>query len=340
MIDPKKIKSTATFKHSGTLFCLCRDTETGHLLAGSSDYKIHVFDPESKDKKPLATWAGHDNYVWGLACLSGAGNQIVSAGFDRRLIWWRRDTGEAVKIVNDAHAGWIRDLRVLPDGRRFATVGDDMLVKLWDGESGELLRTFDGHARKTPQGHVTALYVVAVSSNGQELASCDRVGEIRVWETESGKLLQSFRSPTLYTYDPKQRKRSIGGIRSAAFSLDGATLAVGGIGQIGNVDGLGGPAHVEIWNWREGKKIVETNAGHKAFVHDLTFSAELPYLIGAGGGADDALIAFWDTKDPKYALVHKQKTGGHFHALVLDTKNEKLYTAGHEKLEVWGMGVA
>ena len=43
----------------------------------------------------------------------------------------------------------------------------------------------------------------------------DRV-QARVWELQTGKLLSTFQVPTLYTFDPRQRKRSMGGIRSLA----------------------------------------------------------------------------------------------------------------------------
>src|SRR5207237_2208759 len=79
----------------------------------------------------------------------------------------------------------------------------------------------------------------------------DRAGVVCVWELATSKLAQRFEVPILYTYDPKQRKRSIGGIRSLAFLPDGRLLAVGGIGQVNNVDGLAGPAHVELWDWRK-----------------------------------------------------------------------------------------
>ena len=70
-------------------------------------------------------------------------------------------------------------------------------------------------------------------------ATADRIGEILLWELPSGKLLQKMSAPAMYTWDEVQRLRSIGGIRSLAFSTDQQTLAVGGMGHVQNVDGLG-----------------------------------------------------------------------------------------------------
>src|SRR5262249_46526361 len=151
----------------------------------------------------------------------------------------------------EAHQGWVRDLATLPDGERLVSVGDDMRLNIWETATGRLLRTLEGHAMHTPQGHVTALYVVVASSDGKYLASADRIGTVCVWEPETGKLAQPFEVPILYTYDPRQRKRSLGGIRALAFSGDSRLLAVGGIGQVNNVDGLSGPAHVELWDWQK-----------------------------------------------------------------------------------------
>src|SRR5262249_29880487 len=151
----------------------------------------------------------------------------------------------------EAHQGWIRDVVAVPDGSRVVSAGDDMVVRVWETATGRLVHTLQGHARLTPQGHVTALYAVAISPDSRYVAAGDRVGELRVWELETGKPAQVFQVPMLYTYDPRQRKRSIGGIRSLAFSPDGSQLAVGGIGQVENVDGLAGPALVEVWDWRK-----------------------------------------------------------------------------------------
>jgi len=352
-LDPKKLKSSAVYKHDGIFYALCADARRGRLYAGSYDYGIHVFDLSVDKKEPVACWKAHDNYVSSLAFVDRGGSpRVISASYDGKLIFWEGDSGKVLNTIDDAHRGWIREVVVFPGGDRVASVGDDLLVKVWDERSGKLLQVLEGHAQKTPQGHVTALYAVAVSPDGEVLASADRIGEVRIWESGSGKLLQTIQVPTLYTYDPVRRKRSTGGIRAVSFSPDGELVAVGGIGQVSNVDGLIGPAHVEMWSWREPRRVAVGNAsGHKAILNDLVFHSEADWLVGAGGGADDGLIAFWDARptsesDPETEksdgdakkpdpFRHKVKADGHVHCLELNEAASQLYAAGYGKLEVW-----
>ncbi|MGE0606627.1 MAG: WD40 repeat domain-containing protein [Pirellulales bacterium] len=352
MFDPAQIKSLAVYNHPETFYGLCVDHAAGKVYAGSSDYGIHVFDLAAEKKEPVARWPGHDNYVSALVFVDRpAGKWVISGGYDRRLIWWNAESGEIVRQV-EAHAGWIRDIKLVPGTGLLATVGDDMLVKLWDVETGAAVRTLEGHAQRTPQGFVTALYVVAPSTDGQFLATGDRIGEVRVWETFTGTLAQSFQVPLLYTYDPVQRKRSIGGIRAVAFSPDGTRVAAGGINQINNVDGLQAPLHVELWDWRQPNRLAAFSAeGHQAIINDLAFHPSEPWLAGAGGGSNNGVLACWKVdalpdpppeadREKPWPTTNgpKQVLEGHIHRLAFDADWTSIYAAGYRKLEVFGMG--
>jgi WD40 repeat protein len=345
-IDPAKLKLRKSFKISGALYALAADTSASRLYVGGDDNTIQVFDLAAGKTETAAKWTKHENYVSAMVRVSAGGKELlVSGSYDRQLIAWDIASGQPVWSV-EAHQGWVRDLTATPDGSRLVSVGDDMLVKVWDAASGKLLRSLEGHAKRTPQDHVTALYVVALSPDGKIIASGDRIGDVRLWELETGKPVQKFEVPVLYTYDEKQRKRSLGGIRSLAFSPDGATLAVGGMGQVGNVDGLAGPVTIELWDWaRPARKAVGGVMGHKGYVNQMVFLPDRTWLMGAGGGGDNGFLSFWKidslpdlTKDPKATInAQRTKSDGHFRRLAVHPSGTEFYAAGFGKVEVWGV---
>src|SRR5262249_58845573 len=95
------------------------------LLDGSSDSK--VYDLDLSQAKPEAKELGaHESYVTGLVL---AGKTAVSGGYDGRLIWWDIEARKQVRAV-EAHAKWIRKVAVSPDGKKIASVAEDMGCKL------------------------------------------------------------------------------------------------------------------------------------------------------------------------------------------------------------------
>src|SRR5262249_5380416 len=156
---------------------------------------------------------------------------------------WDLEANRVLRTV-DAHSRQVRQLAVSPDGATLASVGDDMVCRLWDLQTGERLRELRGHQERTPTHFSSMLYCCAFSNDGTKLATGDRVGRVCIWNVATGARLSVVEVPSLYTWDGVQRIRSIGGARALAFSPDGAQIAVGGVGQIGNVDGLAGPSRV------------------------------------------------------------------------------------------------
>ena len=216
---------------------------------GGSDFTVCEVDLDQA-KPEIKELGRHDSYVTGLAL---AGTTLVSGGYDGRLIWWNIESHSKVREV-DAHRKWIRHVAATPDGSVVASVADDMVCRLWEMESGRLIHELRGHAELTPSHLSSMLFACAISPDGRHVATGDKVGHIVVWDLESGQKLSALEAPVLYTWDPVQRRHSIGGIRSLAFSPDGTRLAVGGSGKISNIDHLDGKATVEVFDWQKGER--------------------------------------------------------------------------------------
>jgi WD40 repeat protein len=301
---------------------------SARFFAGGSDFKVYEIDLAAAKPEPKEL-GKHDSYVTGVAL---AGNHLVSGGYDGRLIWWNAQTRAQVRSV-DAHKRWVRAVEATRDGRVVASVADDMVCRLWDAASGKPLHELRGHAEKTPTHFPSMLFACAFSPDGKYLATGDKVGHIVVWDVQSGKPVTTLESPGMYTWDPVQRRHSIGGIRSLAFSPDGKLLAAGGIGKIGNIDHLEGKPRVEVFDWQKGTRAHEYQGeGIKGLVERLVFHPKGEWLLAAGGG-NDGFLLFFDLKGPK--ALRQEKSPMHVHSAALNEAADTVYTAGVGRLMTW-----
>lgn len=327
--DPKAVKLLATHETAGALFAVSLDESRRTLYGAGMDGAIYTVDLSASKPTAVKRWAVHDNYISSLVLRQG---QLVSAGFDRRLVWTDLDTGKQIRSIV-AHAGWVRKLVLTSDGTRLVTVGDDMLVKVWNAATGKLIGSLAGHDQRTPQGYLSALYAAAVSPDGRYAASGDRAGFIRVWDLQTMKSVTEFRAVELYTFDAVKRARAIGGARGLAFSSDGSRLAVSGIGPVTNVDGFVGPCRVELWDWKASHRLSVGENKHQAILNHVAFGPTSSWLTVAGGGDGGGALVFWDSASTSTPHVAKPK--GHLHAFVLDAEGKHLYTVGHGGFQVW-----
>jgi WD40 repeat protein len=300
------------------------------MYIGGSTFKVYAVDLTAA-KAELKEIGAHESYVTGLAL---TGKTLVSGGYDGKLNWWDADKKQQLRSV-EAHSKWIRCVTATKDGKYVASVADDMVCKVWEGSTGRLIHELRGHKEKTPTHFASMLYACAFSADGKYLATADKVGHIVVWDAASGKQLTTLEAPGLYTWDPRARIHSIGGIRGLAFSPDGKSIAVGGIGFIGNVDHLDGPARVEVFDWQSGKRTHEfAKTKFKGIVNKLAFHPKGDFLIAAGG-AGDGMLFFMDLKKNK--IVKEEKVKMHVHAIAMNEEFDTLYAAGHGSLAVYEM---
>jgi WD40 repeat protein len=328
MAQLDKLKVAKTFPARGTWFCLARVPNSARFFAGGSDFKVYEINLAAAKPEPKEL-GKHDSYVTGVAL---AGNVLVSGGYDGRLIWWNAQTRAQVRSV-EAHERWVRAVEATRDGQVVASVADDMVCRLWDAPSGKLLHELRGHAEKTPTHFPSMLFACAFSPDGKYVATGDKVGHVVVWDVKSGKPVTTLEAPGMYTWDPVQRRHSIGGTRALAFSAEGKLLAAGGIGKIGNIDHLDGKARVEVFDWRKGARVHEyLGEGVKGLVERLAFHPKGEWLLAAGG-ANDGFLMFFDLKGPK--AVRQEKVPMHVHGLALNEAAETVYAAGVGRLMTW-----
>jgi WD40 repeat protein len=328
--NPDRLKQSKLHSARGVVFCLARSHGSSTVYLGDSEFKVSAADPTGAKWEPKEI-GKHTSYVTGVAL---AGKQLVSGAYDGQLIWWDVEKSSQVRAV-DAHRKWIRRVVVSPDGNTLASVADDMVARLWEAGTGKLVRELKGHQEKTPTHFPSMLFTCTFSPDGKHLATADKVGHIVVWEVNTGKQVATMEAPGMYTWDPRQRIHSIGGIRSSAFSPDGKSLAVGGIGQIGNIDHLDGAARVEVFDWTRCKRTHEfAKTKFKGLVERLVFHPQGDWLL-ATGGANDGFFFFADLEDNK--VVKEEKIAFHVHDVALNETGDSFVAAGFGKVGVWEM---
>jgi WD40 repeat protein len=200
------------------------------------------------------------------------------------------------------HDGRVRALAFSPDGKFLASgVVDcgpaDKPLKLWDAETGQLLRTLEGHG--------DSVYFVGFSPDGKTLVSNggkDRT--IQLWDTETGALLRTLTGHSDY-------------VASVTFSPDGNVLASGSFDTT-----------VKLWDVRTGS-LIRTLRGHGDKVWQVAFSPDGKTLVSSG---DDTTIKLWDSATG--ALIRTLTEHNESVPTVAFSPNGKLLASGSDDASV------
>lgn len=119
----------------------------------------------------------HNAPIHALAFSSGSGQYLLTGSADRTIKLLNPVTGRQIQSYQ-AHGYEILDIAVCGDNARFASVGGDKTVFLWDVATAQTLRRFSGHAGR----------INACAFGGDEdsvLCTGSFDGTVKVWDCKS-----------------------------------------------------------------------------------------------------------------------------------------------------------
>lgn len=222
----------------------------------------------------------------GPFAFSPDGNHLVAkykpseGGYQLKI--WSFPACELKKTLT-AHDKLIKHVAWSSDGKLFASSSDDGTLKLWNGESGELVRQMEVEGKAglfsfSPDGS----YLAAIC--GSDPSSFFKPALVMLWEVSTGKLVTKIEG-----FDK--------GLEPIAFSPNGKYLATGERESAG--------AKASLWEIPSGK-LIRTFEGHIYWVSQLAFSPDGLFL--ATGSANE--MTLWNLSTGEKIGTVKAATEG------------------------------
>jgi WD40 repeat protein/class 3 adenylate cyclase len=235
--EDASIQVGASLSADGTLLLTTGGTPA--IWDVSARRKLMTLDPEDDSESYPSAAFGPDGAVV-------VGGSIGTATlFDRTGAIVRRFVHSRLSSQFNAA---VLGLTFSPDESLLATASADSKAKLWSVETGELLRTFEGHG--------SPVNSVAFSPDGRRLVTSSVDGVAKVWDVRSARVLATLRGHTGVVWD-------------AEFSPDGDLIAT-----------AGEDTTVRVWEASTGREILKLT-GHTFAVRNVAFSPDGSNLASA-----------------------------------------------------------
>ena len=285
------------------------------LVSTSRDRTIGVFDMNARSRlsanakrvsRPESRiLRGHANQIWDAAFLS-SGNLLTPDEDGVLKEWDPRVAGGTIML--EGHVADVWGLSFSPDSRSLLSWNRDQSLRLWDVETGNVLRVFL-EVQSSPGA-------AAISPAGDTVAASYADGGVRVWDSDRAEVLQELfarheegqrperMAQVKYSSDAERlfasdRKRltvweiqgneyqfafdeDIPGVYAIAASPNGNWVAAGTT--------TGEVLLFEAHPWR----LVERRTLHAREVHYMTFDPSSLRLFSAG---NEGVVAVWNVEE-------------------------------------------
>jgi WD40 repeat protein len=189
---------------AGSTVAITPDGQT--LASGISDNTVKLWNLRSGELRQALP-----GIVQGSVHMSiSSDGAILAAGsmFAKTSIWNLR-TGELIRTFkNEQRPGDVIATAISPDSEILVTSHEgESVIRIWNLQTGELIRTLEGHSSQ--------INSVAISPDGQILATGSADGTIRILDLRTRELIRVL--------------KDAGKVLSVSFSPDSRTLASGSV---------------------------------------------------------------------------------------------------------------
>ena len=231
--------------------------------------------------------------------ISSDGSKIAAAGKDKQIRILDATNGTVLHLVSSerGHKKDVNAVRFSPDGKTFVSASEDMLVKVWNSETGKNVKTY--------RGHTGIINNVFFNPDGNSIFTAADDGTIRKWDT-------GYQSEV--SFDVCE-----GGPWYIAVSGDESMVAMACSDK-----------NINVWNPATGK-LKGTFEGPSA--NSVVFDKESRYLISAG---HDKLIHVWDVATMKEVRSFAGHDGSVYSVDVLDSKKQ-IASTGDRTIRIWDL---
>ena len=245
-----------------------RESQRILLEAAFSPGPRKLFDTtemfENVEGPPLSVVIIPDN-LSGTGVLARTGGTTALTGFfDGNIILWDIETGAEIRRFSGhapgtydpmrvvTHSG-VNDIALSPSGQVAVSGGDDGVVIVWDINTGEEIRRFEGHSGPVQSvaispdtlagtGTLTGTGGLTVISGGLSGTSMMEPGELILWDLRTGQEIRRFEGQTAAIVD-------------IAISPDGSKV-VASSGEVDYVSGASSQAYsLILWEVETGEII-------------------------------------------------------------------------------------
>eukprot|EP01121_Diplochlamys_sp_Union-15-3_P001863 TRINITY_DN11617_c0_g1_i1.p1 TRINITY_DN11617_c0_g1~~TRINITY_DN11617_c0_g1_i1.p1 ORF type:complete len:489 (+),score=92.88 TRINITY_DN11617_c0_g1_i1:140-1468(+) len=171
--------------HKDAVLCLNFSKDSEHLVSGSQDGKIKVW--QIKTGRCLRRFEKAHTEGVTTVCFSKETSTVLSASFDHTARIHGLKSGKTLKIFR-GHSSYVNDAIFTSDGQNVLTASSDGTIKIWDSKTTECIQTF---SPANVALDTTINQIVLMPRNVEQLVVCNRSNTLYIMNL-NGQVVKSF----------------------------------------------------------------------------------------------------------------------------------------------------